>query len=75
MEEDKTKQKLKLLITKILLFIMLGAIGYLLGKWIYMWYRKKYDIQTDPNLLSLIFLTLLISIVPNMLLVAWYLGG
>ena len=44
------KQKTKVTITKIILFISLGMIGYYIMKHIYLWYRKKKNIKTEPNL-------------------------
>jgi len=44
------KRKNKVLITKVLLFFILGFIGYYIIKEIYLCYRKKKNITTEPNL-------------------------
>lgn len=60
------------MITKILLFIMTGVIGYYIGKYTYQWYRKKYNVTTEPHLWLLLLTTFAITFLPNSLLVLWY---
>ena len=66
--------KTKVTITKILLFIMTGAIGYYMGKYIYLWWRKKYNITTKPNLLLILLACFALTLLPNAMLVLIYYG-
>ena len=48
---------------------MLGVIGYFIGKEIYLWYRKKRGIATEPNLGLILFITFLFTDFPFLMLI------
>jgi len=71
------KRKTKVIITKICLFFMLGLIGYLIASELYVWYRRKKNITTQPQLDVLLLYALLFDIImifglPVIIALVWY---
>jgi len=63
------KRKNKALVTKILLFLMWGLLGYFILKKIYLWQRKKRKVIEEINLSYCLLVSFLITIVPWLIII------
>lgn len=69
------KRKTKVTITKVLLVILLGIIGYFIAKAIYLWYRKKRNITTEPNLSRILIYAITFNLIFDIFYISLLLFG